>query len=663
MKKIFFNKKEGSDSGVPFWQPWGFGRYIGKVLLFLAMLIVLLLLISMLHRCSSDHNSAPPAIPPEWQADPPDGPDHRGAVPIEPQPADIPNIESPNLPSPPNNRLQPVDPRNVVDDEDGVRRIVNDKLNVILNSDANDETFKRWSEEFKSAYPSDEYYINFYDDKTKLIQITVPPAQRAAVLRDLPTKITDISFRIFAEEMMTESATFNDPVFNEPRLNWFYKPIQAYEAWDITQGSPDIVIAIVDSYFDLNHDELNSERLFKAYSVVTRDGNVAPVAGIDEGSFMHGTMVATLAAGNADNNKGFAGIAPKCRVMPISMGHTITAMRQLQGILYAIYQGANVINISSGSYFSDAVHRMTEAQQVEASRSIGTEAEDVWGYVFQLANERNVTIVWAAGNQDLYTGLDASKRNDNTVRVSALGIDLKKAEWSNYGNISSMGVTNSTISAPGEQIVGAQPYNAYTVSMGTSFSAPIVAGAVALIKSVDPTLTNEQIIKILKETGKPVPGGNTIGPMLQIRDALQRVRSGLATSANPATDHSNLLGLWQTVDMLRSNNIEDGRVVPTGDYNRQYFNITSSTTGQIIVYEATSSKKDFTAPLNVSWNSDGTATLQQTAKATAPGSSSAYIPNTFTLKFESDGHVHCTATSSYGTAEYYLKKIERRMDS
>lgn len=663
MKRIFFNKKGDSTSRAPFWQPWGFGRYIGKVLLFLAMLIILLLLISMLHRCSSGNRSTQPAIPPEWRADPPDGPEHRGAVPIEPQPEDIPNIESPYLPAPPDNRLQPVDPRNVVDDDDGVRRVVNDKLNVILNSDANDETFKRWSEEFKNAYPSDEYFINFYDNKTKLIQITVPSSQRSAVLRDLPSKITDISFRVFAEEMMTSSTTFNDPVFNEASLNWFYKPIQAYEAWDITQGSPDIVIAIVDSYFDLNHDELNSERLFKAYSVVTRDGNVAPVARIDEGSFMHGTMVATLAAGNANNDKGFAGIAPKCRVMPISMGHTITSMRQLQGILYAIYQGANVINISSGCYFSDAVHSMTEAQQVEASRSIATEAEDVWAYVFQLANERNVTIVWAAGNQDLYTGLDASKRNDNTIRVSALGTDLKKAEWSNYGNISSMGVSNSTISAPGDQIVGAQPYNDYTVSSGTSFSAPIVAGAVALIKSIDPTLTNEQIIKILKETGKPVPGGNTIGPMLQIRDALQHVNRGLAMTESPATNHNNLLGLWQSVNMLRTNNIEDGRVIQTGDYNRQYFNITSTSAGQIIIYEATSSKKDFTAPLQVSWNSDGTATLKQTVKATATGSNDVYVPNTFTLKFESDGRVYCTATSTYGTTEYYLKKIERRTDS
>lgn len=660
MRRFFFRTRTGGNANAPFWMPWGIWRWLGRLLLYLLFAGLFLFLISLIHRCDRPADDAESVIPEDWRPDPGTGPDHEGDIPIDTTTNyPIPDIDDPNLPAPDDNRIRPVDPDDIITDDDGARQIVSNRLNVILNSDANDETFKKWAAEFKALYPGDDYKILFYDNLTKLIQIQVPDDQRSNILRTLPSQITDISFKIFDEAIMDTYVRFDDPVFSDATLNWFYEPIQAYEAWDITQGDPNIIIAIVDSYFDLNHDELNSERIFAPYSVIKRTGNVAPDHGVDGGSLMHGTMVATLAAGNADNGKGFAGIAPKCRLMPISLGTTLTSMTMIQGTLYAIYQGANVVNISIGNVFPEAISSMSDAEQVELSKKIGLYAQDVWDYVFQLADERNVTIVWAAGNEDIYAALDDSKRNETTVRVSALGPDLKKASFSNYGNLERLGTHASNISAPGEDLVGAKPYNDYTVSSGTSFSAPIVTGAIALMKSLDATLTNRQIIEILESTGRPLPSSPTIGPLLQIRDALLKVKGGLVASGNIFENHNDFNGLWESVDLKRIyETTEDGKSTPTSDYCRLFLDIASPSSGKCIYYEETSSKKDYSSPVTMTWAKDR-LTITMTSKATSPGMSDSYVKSTYVVTYE-DGQVICQRTLPDPGNPFIIKKIPSR---
>ena len=140
-----------------------------------------------------------------------------------------------------------------------------------------------------------------------------------------------------------------------------------------------------------------------------------------------------------------------------------------------------------------------------------------------------MTIVWAAGNENCYDAMDTSKRNSNTIRVSAVGRDLKKADFSNFGNFAERNLYESTISAPGVDIWGATPNNKYNIMSGTSFSAPIIAGVVALIKSQNKDLTTKQIIKILQGTGKPVSGAPEIGNLVQIKDALVRAKQTVAS--------------------------------------------------------------------------------------------------------------------------------------
>ncbi|MDE6218163.1 MAG: S8 family serine peptidase, partial [Muribaculaceae bacterium] len=433
---------------------------------------------------------------------------------------------------PHDNYHQPTETSKLVTDPEDGSRYLSDRVNVMLDSDAKDETFRKFAASFKRSFPSEEYEVVYYDTFTKLLQVKVPTGTVNYMVEEMPRKITDVEFLPFPEGLMELNAKRpNDPVFKFPDLSWYFSPIEAPEAWEVTMGSPDVTVAIVDTYFDLRHDDLNSDRIVKPYSVTHRNGNVAPDGEVNPllkpeevpAVRAHGTFVAALAIGNADNGRGSCGIAPRCRFMPVSMGMNLSSMRMLQGVLYAIYQDADVVNISAGTSFPEKTSKIPVSDQVSIAEIAGKPVQRVWDYAFEIADKRNITIVWAAGNDDVLCTLDPSKRSSSTIRVSAVDPSLHKTKFSNFGNLPSHGIYASTVSAPGQQIFAAVPDNSYAVLQGTSFSAPIVAGTVALMKSKRHDISNKEIIETLKATGTPVAGCSTIGPLIKIRKALDKV--------------------------------------------------------------------------------------------------------------------------------------------
>ena len=404
---------------------------------------------------------------------------------------------------------------------------------TIFNSDANDNTFKTFAKKFKELYPDAEYRIQKYNTGSKTALIMVPNDKTVEVSKELPTKIQEVDFYSTTVAVMTGYAptTHNDPDFGDARNSWHFEPIQAYEAWDITMGSPDVIVGIVDSYMDLSHPELAGDRYILPHSIPKNTSDIYPDAGVREAEAGHGTLVTSVAVGNIDNNSGTSGIAPRCKYIPVSLGEHFNTVTIIEGLLYCLYHDADVINLSVGSVFSP----MSLDEQLDFAKNYGVEQEKVWDYVFKLAEERKCTIVWAAGNENVFCAMDASKRNPGTIRVSALDTNLKKADFSNFGNFSDKGIHESNISAPGVKIWGALPNNNYGAWDGTSFSAPIITGVVALMKSINKDLTSEQIIEILESTGKPVSGTTTIGNIVQIKDALLKVQETLPTTTTSAT--------------------------------------------------------------------------------------------------------------------------------
>jgi hypothetical protein len=206
---------------------------------------------------------------------------------------------------------------------------------------------------------------------------------------------------------------------------------------------------------------------------------------------------------------------------------TVTSI--LDGVIYAIYQGADVINISLGTDF-EGLDQYPERLQRDLINNHFKEEERLWNEVSRIAASHNVIIVAAAGNDNILAGVDAMQRPKNIIIVSALDKNnrqLGRAEFSNYGEY-------STVSAPGVEIYSCYE-RSYTMMQGTSMASPIVAGAVALMKSLKPDLTAEQAICILQSTGKPVNGD--VGPLIQLDKALLKVKNNDlddCTQAQPA---------------------------------------------------------------------------------------------------------------------------------
>ena len=658
MKKVYFDsRKSSAGSPEPFWKPWGAGSWLLRLLGFLLLLFLLLLLLSLFKNPKSQRETAEATDIPDPIVNPVTPEPERVPVPDEVNfPHDIQN-PGPHLPSPEENTLPPFGDDDI--DDDGGQQIVGDRLNVILDSSADDQTFNQWADEFKRLYPGDEYRVVYYDKLTKTLQIQVPRNERDQMMQRLPQQITDIKFIVFHEGLIEFHAGYrpNDLVFQHPDASWYFGPIQAYEAWQITKGSPDVTIAICDSYFDLNHDELNSRRIVKPICIPTRSAQVAPPQGCPDVPFMHGSMVASQALGNMDNQRGSTGIAPLCRFMPVSLGSQPTSLVAMQGLLYAIYQGADVVNLSLGFLPTNALSQLSVEEQIALSQQLGKNDETVWNFVADLANERNVTIVWAAGNENTYLAIDPSKRGNRCIKVSAVDTDLRQADFTNFGNVAEYGVSESTISAPGVNIIGAKPFNTYDIGPGTSFAAPIVTGAVALMKSLDASLTTAEIIQILQETGKPVQGSTAIGPLLQIKDALLRVKGNFIAFDDVMSDHSRFVGLWMSTELQPIYN--NGEL--TGQKCRNYYEVSSVSSGRSIAY-VPDKRLDFTTPFSIEWKDDRIILHEQRDLSNAHDRQ-AFSASTIVCTPDSANLLRCEATTASGHhEEYYLRKVSQRQE-
>ena len=655
MKIINFGNTS-SNGHAPFWKPWGCLGCLWRFLLFLLLLFGLLLLLNLFRSCKKE-------LPEEFKQIEDPTYVRRDSIPDENYPTDstwnrpIDGAEQVGLPAPGDNTPPPFDEKEAIPNPDngGVTEIYDNMLYVIFDSDANDETFKTFAKKFSSLYPQPEHKIQYYNTGAKTALLVVPAEKRAEIMANLPRQIPEVIFLFVRVEVMTEGAavTPNDPIFKYPTLSWYFNPIQAYEAWGITQGSKDVVVGIVDSYMDLSHSELKGDRMLYPYSVVDGGTDVAPPTGapMDDPSTFHGTFVTALAVGEANNGIGSSGIAPGCKYIPVSMGGSINTFTMVEGLLYCMYHGADVINMSCGTYFNeDILKQMSVDQQIAFSKQEGLAQEQMWNYVFRLADERNVTIVWAAGNQDVYDAMDTSKRDMGTIRVSAVDPGLRKADFSNFGNFSDRNVYHSTISAPGAGILSAFPCDSYYIAEGTSFSAPIIAGVVALMKSLNGNLTNKEIIQILQETGKPVEGAPEIGRLVQIKDALLKVKNQFGQFNN---DPAKMAGTWETSKTITFIDQETKALTGKGKIRIQILPGGSAR----VMFLKNGASEVFTAPATVS-RQTGRITVSQTRRATASSPGESFVIHTFSIRPDRENKALCSYRTETGNGgECYLRKI------
>lgn len=239
--------------------------------------------------------------------------------------------------------------------------------------------------------------------------------------------------------------------------------IDAVSAWATTTGDASVVLAVIDTGINEQHPEF-AGRLLPGIDTV--DGDNVP----DE-QFLHGTSVAGLAAANANNVIAMAGVDHHCSIIPIKVipGNGIGTIPWLvDGIDFAVQNGADVINMSLGNYPPDQA------------------LQDALGD----ARAAGVILISSAGNGG--TGnADVSwpGASPDTISIAVTDSNDVRPSYSGTGNA-------LDFAAPGHDALSITP-TGYTLFGGTSAAAPIVAGTVCLLLSIEPTLTQDEVYDLL----------------------------------------------------------------------------------------------------------------------------------------------------------------------
>ena len=342
-----------------------------------------------------------------------------------------------------------------------------------------------------------------------VVAMRVPAGQEVAALETLRSDsrvaFAELDYAVHATGVITP----NDPGWAN---QWGPAKIEAPVAWSIVTGTSDIIVAVLDTGIHLAHQDLvgnlwtnpgeapdngsdddgngKADDFWgwhfyhewawngKQYTYLPmEDDNVAD----DHG---HGTHVAGIAGARINNGVGVAGMAGGSRLL------TVKVLDQYgngwysdvaQGIVYAVDNGAQVINLSLG----------------------GTPSSETLQEAVDYARAHGVLVVAATGNNGGAVLYPAAC--EHVLSVAATDQSDTRASFSNHG-------PQVDVAAPGVGIYSTWPWaGGYFVKSGTSMAAPHVSGLAALIMSARPDLAMARVTEIITTTATDVNGGDLLG--------------------------------------------------------------------------------------------------------------------------------------------------------
>lgn len=278
--------------------------------------------------------------------------------------------------------------------------------------------------------------------------------------------------------------------------------IKATQAWDLTIGSPQVTIAVLDSGIDIDHEDLVG-RIINPRDTVDDDNDPRPITGED-----HGTACAGLALASVNNGVGGAGVAPQCRLMPIRVITNFTTLAdEAEAFMWAANNGADVISNSWGP--------ADNAPPNDPGQLLPTSTKDAIDFAAtQGRGGKGCVILFAAGNGSENMDTDGYASYTRVIAVGSANNRDRQASYSDFG-------ASLDIVAPGGDFptglittdrTGAPGYTTgnYTgvadTFVGTSAACPVAAGVAGLILSRDSSLTNIQVQQILQNTADKVGG-------------------------------------------------------------------------------------------------------------------------------------------------------------
>ncbi len=310
---------------------------------------------------------------------------------------------------------------------------------------------------------------------------------------------------------------------NDPRIGQQYAidRIRAREAWDLTKGSSSVIIAIIDSGIDLNHEDLK-DKLVPGWDFSSNDSDPSwePGFGGD-----HGVHVSGCAAAHTDNGKGVVAPGFNCLIMPLKIFPNSFAENSAAAMMFAADNGAKVINMSYGGY-SESI---TERNAVNYA----------WN--------RGLVLLAAAGNDGI-TNKHYPSAFENVIAVGATNSADLRAGFSNYGP------DWVDVGSPGEDIMSTIP-GGYGNATGTSMASPVAAGVVGLLWSfAAPGTTNVEIRAALENTTDPISNGGFAKGRINAFRALQTLDPGPPNVSDPVAVSvwSGAAGNGSVADLLGS---------------------------------------------------------------------------------------------------------------
>lgn len=311
--------------------------------------------------------------------------------------------------------------------------------------------------------------------------------------------------------------------------------LHAADAWGITTGSRQVVVAVVDSGIDFNHPDLAANIWTNPLEIAGNgkddDGNgyADDVHGWDfvdfdntpQDGFYHGTFASGVIGAVGNNGVGVSGVCWQVSILPVRV------MDNGGG-------GSTAIAAAGINYVTQLKRSGIPIAAVNISWVGGANFPSALDTAIRAAGAAGITVVVAAGNDgsnvDVTPRYPASLTADNIITVAATdGAD-------NLAGFSSYGTTSIDVGAPGVGIMSTSLGGGYGSISGTSFAAPQVTGTVALLAAAKPTATVAEIRSAILGSVDKVPGLEgkvATGGRVNAFAALQRLMSGAAQTPAP----------------------------------------------------------------------------------------------------------------------------------
>ena len=314
-----------------------------------------------------------------------------------------------------------------------------------------------------------------------IIEISVPEGIKVEDYLLSIDQIDDFEFVDFNTYGRYTLIPNDELIGNQTGHQWYLDQIYAYDAWNITTGSPSVKVAILDSGVDSCHYDLHYGLDNYTHLDIPNGYNYPNNTNYSTPLYYHGTMVAGILGAKTNNARGIAGLSggnlfAGITLIPFNVGtYEPNTSYVINAIYKAIEEGAKIINMSFSFAYNQGV-----ASAINAAYSDG------------------ITLFCATGNESSSSILFPAS-HQYTIAVGATNQSNQKANFSNYGN-------GIDLVAPGVDIISTSLNNNYYTDSGTSFATPQVAGVAALMLSVNPNLTPTQIRTSLRNTCTKLSG-------------------------------------------------------------------------------------------------------------------------------------------------------------